>query len=383
MKLTTWRRGARSFGRGSGAIGRLAVRWIALLAAIGAAEAEVVETVAGTGRAGDGVEGAAAREAALNGPFGVIREAGGSVLFCDTFNHRVRRIDGKGVLTTVAGCGRAGYGGDGGPAVEALLNEPYEVRASRAGDLFIVERLNHTVRRVDGRTGMIETLAGTGEAGDSGDGGPAARAALRQPHSIQLTPDESAVLVCDIGNHRIRRIDLATRRITTFAGDGSRGPTPDGAPFRGSPLNGPRAMDFDRDGNLWLSLREGRAIHRLDLAKGTIHHVAGTGRKGFSGNGGPAAEATLSGPLGVAVSPVDGNVYFCDTDNHAVRMIDLAVDPPVIRLVAGTGDAGDGPDGPAADCRFARPHGIFVEPDGGVLVGDTNNHRVRRVSPAR
>jgi streptogramin lyase len=162
--------------------------------------------------------------------------------------------------------------------------------------------------------------------------------------------------------------------ISTFAGTGERLPTPDGAKLANAPLNGPRAIDFDKDGNMWLALREGNAIYRLDLTAGTIHHVAGTGQKGFTGNGGPAKQATLSGPKGISVAP-DGKVYFADTESHSVRLIDVR--KGTVELVAGTGERGDGPEGDPLKCRLARPHGIFVDVDGTVFIGDSENHRVR------
>ena len=162
--------------------------------------------------------------------------------------------------------------------------------------------------------------------------------------------------------------------ISTFAGSGERLPTPDGAKFATAPLNGPRAIDFDRDGHMWLALREGNTIYRLDLGQGTIHHVAGTGQKGFTGNGGPAKRATLSGPKGISVAP-DRNVYFADTESHSIRRIDVR--KGTIELVAGTGERGDGPEGDPLKCSLARPHGIFVDADGTILIGDSENHRIR------
>jgi streptogramin lyase len=169
--------------------------------------------------------------------------------------------------------------------------------------------------------------------------------------------------------------------ITTFSGTGERKPTPDGAPISGAPLNGPRALDFDRDGNLWLALREGNAIYRFDAKAGTIHHVAGTGKQGFTGNGGLAKLATLSGPKGLSIGP-DGNAYFADTESHTIRMIDMS--HGTIELIAGTRERGDGPDGDSLLCKLARPHGIFVDADGAGYLGDSENHRVRvirRTSP--
>jgi DNA-binding beta-propeller fold protein YncE len=338
-----------------------------------------VSTFAGTGEAGDSGDGGPATAAKLNNPFGITRGPDGALYVCDAANHRVRRIDRNGTITTVAGSGRRGYSGDGGPATKAELNEPYEVRCDAAGNLYFVEMQNHLVRKVDRATGVISTVAGTGKAGFSGDGGPATRAQFSSPHAIQFDPEKQSLYVCDIGNHRVRRIDLKSGTITTFAGAGETKPTPDGADVRIAPLHGPRAIDFDAAGDLWLALREGNRVYRVEMKSDTVRHVAGTGKTGFTGDGGPAKSATLSGPKGIAVGP-DGNVYLADTESDTIRVID--VKRGTIERIAGTGEKGDGPDGPARSCRFNRPHGIFVDADGTVFVGDTENHRVRAIKPA-
>lgn len=345
-----------------------------------------VRTIAGTGKpgySGDRWQGLPAKQPSLlNNPFGIVAGPEGYREYvCDTGNHCVRRLGVLGDIRTVAGTGKAGYSGDGDISLSAEMNEPYEARFDRAGNLYVVEMRNHVVRRIQGRDGIgsVSTFGGTGKPGFSGDGGPATKAEFNQPHAIQFDPAGRFLYVCDIGNHRLRRIDLQTGVINTFAGDGSKGPTPDGAKTGPDlPLNGPRAIDFDADGNMWLALREGNAVYKLDLRGGTIHHAAGTGKQGFTGNGGPARDATLSGPKGISVGP-DGNVYLADTESHSVRMID--VKRGTLELIAGTGEKGDGPDGDALKCRFARPHGIFVDRDGVILVGDSENHRVRVIAP--
>jgi sugar lactone lactonase YvrE len=338
-----------------------------------------IMTIAGTGRAGYSGDGGTATNAQLNNPYGLTRGADGALYICEVGNHVIRKLARVGSISTVAGTGQRGYAGDGGPARRAKLNEPYEVRFDRAGNLFFVEMKNHLVRRVDAGTGRISTIAGTGQAGFSGDGGPASKAAFNQLHSIQFD-SHGNLFACDIGNHRIRKIDSNAGLISTFAGTGAREATPDGADLDGTPLNGPRAIDFDRVGQMWLALREGNAVYRLDLKAGTIHHAAGTGQKGFAGNGGPAKAATLSGPKGISVGP-DGNVYLADTESHSIRMINVS--KGTLELVAGTGERGDGPDGEASLCRMARPHGVFVDADGTIYVGDSENHRVRAIRRAK
>jgi DNA-binding beta-propeller fold protein YncE len=245
--------------------------------------------------------------------------------------------------------------------------------------MFFVERMNHIVRRVDAKTGTISTVAGTGKMGFGGDGGAATAAQMNQPHSIQFGPD-GALYVCDILNHRVRKVDMQTGIISTFAGTGQKSATPDGAPISGTPLNGPRALDFDAAGDLWLALREGNAVYKFDMRKSAIHHIAGTGQKGFGGNGGPAKKATLSGPKGISIAP-DDNIYLADTESHSIRMIDSKTGH--LELIAGTGAAGDGPEGDPLQCKMTRPHGVFVDADGAVYVGDSEAHRVRVIRPER
>src|SRR5215472_16958351 len=183
-------------------------------------------------------------------------------------------------IVTIAGTGTAGFSGDGGPAIRAQLNNPYGLTIGPDGALYFCEIGNHRIRRLDLATKRISTVAGSGNKGFSGDGGPAAKAQLRQPHSIAFDR-EGRLLICDIGNHRIRRVDLAAGTIETWAGTGERKPTPDGAPIAGAPLNGPRAITSDPQGNLYLVLREGNAVYRIDVRAGKIFHVAGTGESGY------------------------------------------------------------------------------------------------------
>ncbi len=322
--------------------------------------------------AGDGTAGYSATRS--NNPYGLTIGPDGALYFCEVDNHRVRRLDLKThALSTVAGNGKPGYSGDGGPALEASLYQPYEVRFDRAGNIFFAEMQNHVVRRVDARTRIITTVAGTGQPGFSGDGGPANQAQLRQPHSIAFASD-GALLICDIANFRIRRVDLGTGIISTFAGTGEAGPTPDGAPLAGTPLNGPRAITADPAGNLYVVLREGNMVYRIDPAGHTFHHISGTGEKGYSGDGGPARLAKLSGPKGISWAPND-SLYIADTESHTIRRIDLKTG--VIQTVAGTGERGDGPDGDPLACRLSRPHGIFAGLDGVIYIGDSESHRIR------
>lgn len=349
-----------------------------LLASATPALAATLSTLAGTGTRGFSGDTGPATAAQLNDPFGVIRGPDGALWFCEYGGQRIRRTAADGTISTVAGTGATGYSGDGGPAISATFNQPHELRFDTEGNLFVVDMRNHVVRRIAARSRFITTVAGTGTAGYSGDNGPATAAQLKNPHSIQFGPD-GTLYICDIGNHVIRRVDLATGVITTFAGTGKPGDTPDNSPIAGTPLRGPRTLDFDSAGHLWLATREGNQVFRFDLKAGKIHHIAGTGKKGYTGDSGPAREATLNGPKGLTIGR-DGRVYLVDTENHAIRVIDPKTN--VISTLVGTGQKGDGPDGdnPRA-ASLARPHGIWVDSDDTVIIGDSENHRLRAVRP--
>jgi streptogramin lyase len=350
----------------------LSVLIVALTSTVHASD-WTIHTYAGNGIQGFSGDGGAASAAQIDNPFGLVRGPDGALWFCEYSGQRIRKVNPNGTIQTMAGCGQKGYAGDNGSALDAMFNLPHEIRFDKAGNYYIADMSNHVIRRVDGKTGIITTFVGTGEAGYSGDGGSANQAQLKQPHSIQFGADGS-LYICDIGNNVIRKVDMSTRVISTFAGTGKPGPTPNGSSIDGTPLKGPRSLDVDPHGNLWLVTREGNQVFKLDLGLGKIFHVAGTGEKGFSGNGGPATQATLSGPKGIAIDG-EGNVWLADTESHTVRMIDMKSGK--LELIAGTGEKGDGPDGDPLKCKMARLHGVFVDLDGSVFIGDSEAHRVR------
>lgn len=347
------------------------------LAAIPSNAAPIIKTVAGNGAAATSGDGGPATSASLNNPFGITRGPDGTLYVCEFGGNVVRRIDGHGNITTVAGNGSPGYSGDGGPAVMAQLNRPHEIRFGPDGALYIADMSTHTIRRVDMKTGAMSTFAGNGKPGYSGDGGPATAAQLKDPIAIQFSPD-GRLYVCDIGNHRLRDIDMKTGIITTVCGNGQKAATPNGAPLSpATPLNGPRTIDFDHEGNAWIALREGNAVYCANMKSRKLTHIAGTGKQGFKGNGGPAKQAELAGPKGLSIAR-DGKVYIADTESHSVRVIDPKTG--MIDVVAGTGKPGAGPDGPAASCQLSRPHGVFCDKDGTLYIGDCDNNVVRAVT---
>jgi sugar lactone lactonase YvrE len=340
-------------------------------------------TVAGTGQKGYAGDGGPAVRALLDQPFHC--DLAGPFLFiAEAGNHCIRRLDLKnGTLTTVAGTGKPGYTGHGGPATRATLNEPYAVAADGA-DLYIVDRLNAAVRKVDGKTGIITTVAGTGVKGFSGDGGPGNQAMLREPNDCCLD-GKGGLLIADVSDCRIRRLELKSGTITTFAGTGrpagkkkiDRSEIGDSGPAAKAVVIGARAVCVDGKGNTYICEREGNAIRKVDPA-GIIHTVAGTGVSGYGGDTGPALQATFKGPKGVRCDR-RGNVYVVDTENHAIRKLDIKAG--TIRTVAG-GHRGPGGDGGSATAAgFDRPHGCVIAEDGTLYIADSNNHRLRVVRP--
>jgi sugar lactone lactonase YvrE len=335
-----------------------------------------ISTVIGTGQPGMAADGEAAATAKLNNPFGVLIGPDGGLYWADFAGHRILRLDlGSRRVSVIAGTGEKGHEGDGGPAKLARLNTPHEVRFDRAGNMFIAERDANVVRHVNMASGTISTVAGTGVRGFAGDGGPATSAQLAQPHSIALDRNDN-LYICDILNNRIRLRDPGTGVISTFAGTGDAAATPDEAPLAGTPLLAPRSIDIAPNGLLYLVLREGNKVLVIDPARRAMKRIAGTGKMGYSGDGGRAMDAEFRGPKGVSFSP-SSDLYIADTENHVIRKISLATG--IISTVAGTGSRGDGPDGDPLKCALNRPHGVFAH--GSVLyIGDAENNRIRALT---
>jgi sugar lactone lactonase YvrE len=335
-----------------------------------------ISTVIGTGVSGMAADGQPAATAKLNNPFGVIIGPDGALYWTDFAGHRVLKLDfATRRVSVIAGTGEKGHSGDGGPARQATLSTPHEVRFDRAGNIFIAERDSHVVRHIDMKSGIIATIAGTGVRGFSGDGGPATSAQLAQPHSIALDRND-LLYICDILNNRVRLRDPRTGVISTFAGTGAATATPDEAPLSGTAFWAPRSIDVGPDGLLYLVLREGNQVFVIDPVKRVLKRVAGTGKTGYAGDNGPAIDADFRGPKGIAYSPA-GHLYIADTENHVIRKISLA--SGIISTVAGTGKRGDGPDGDPLMCALNRPHGVYVH--GSTLyIGDSENNRIRALT---
>jgi sugar lactone lactonase YvrE len=335
----------------------------------------MMQTVAGTGQKGYAGDGGPARRALLNEPFMCDFDTQGNLYVAEAINHCVRRIDYRtGVISTVAGTGTAGYAGDGGPATQSTLNQPYSLQIDSRGDIYIVDRLNAVIRKVEATTGRITTVAGTGEPGSSGDGGPGLRAQLREPNDCFLD-GHGGLLIADIQDQRIRRLDLTTGIITTFAGNGDKARTGDGCPATAASILGARAVCMDQRGNTYICEREGNGIRKVD-ASGIMATIAGTGERGYSGDGGPARTATWGAPKAIRCDQ-HGNLLVVDTENHAVRRIDAMTG--IVTTIAGGHRGGEGDGGPAIAAGLDRPHGCDVDAQGRIYIADSNNHRVRVV----
>src|SRR5438067_3439163 len=281
----------------------------------------LITTAVGTGEKGFAGDGGPAQAALLNGPFDVAFDSAGNLFFSDTFNHRIRRVDARtGVITTIAGNGEAGYAGDGGPAVRASLNEPYGIAIDRAGYIFIADRLNRRVRRVDAASGAITTLAGTGEAAYGGDGGPAARAALAEPNGLAFDAAQRHLYITDVADNRVRMIDLATGTIATFAGTGAAEHSGDGGKATAAGTFGARAVKVGTDGTVYILERQGSSLRAVNSASGIITTIAGTTARGYAGDGGPALQAVFDAPKEMAIDR-DGRLLIVDTGHHAIRGI--------------------------------------------------------------
>jgi DNA-binding beta-propeller fold protein YncE len=271
---------------------------------------------------------------------------------------------------------KKGNAGDGGPATKAALNEPYGVVIDRPGNLYIADRLNRRVRRIDGASGLITTLAGTGEAAYSGDGGPAGAAGLVEPNGLAFSPDERLLYITDVADNRVRVVDLAAGTVATFAGNGAAEHSGDGGKVIAAGTFGARAVKVGPDGTVYILECQGSSLRAVDPKTGIISTIAGTTARGYSGDGGPALQAVFDAPKEMAIDR-DGSLLIVDTENHAIRRIDRRTG--IVTNLAGgrQGPGGDG--GPAELAGLDRPHGAVVGPDGAVYIGDTNNHRIRRV----
>jgi DNA-binding beta-propeller fold protein YncE len=338
------------------------------------ARADKIVLIAG---GGTGLDGGPATEAKLSTPFGVASD-GAAHLFIVEFNgQRVRRIDEKGIITTIAGTGQKGSGGVGKPANKVEFDSPHSLAVTPKGDIFVADTMNNRVSKIDGRTGLLTVIAGSGQKGFSGDGGPAVKAQFGNIYCASLDPRYERLYLADLDNRRIRVVDLGKGIVTTVAGNGKKGVPEDGAEAINAPLVDPRAVAVDAKGNIYILERSGHALRVVD-PQGKVRTIAGTGKAGATGDGGDARLATLNGPKHLCID-ADGNVIIADTENHLVRKV-LVAESKIVRI-AGTGKKGSaGVGGSPLEADLSQPHGVYIHPTTGELyIADSSNNRVLKI----
>jgi len=332
-------------------------------------------TYVGTGASGFSGDGGKATEAKLNVPAGLTFDKRGNLYIADRNNHRIRKVDTRGTITTIAGTGTAGFSGDGGAATKAQLNLPSGVVLDGKGNIFISDRSNNRIRVIDSK-GKIRTYAGNGRDGFRGDNGPALKANIDKPFGITLDR-KGNLYIADRRNNRVRKVNRQGI-ITTVAGDGGFFFSGDNGPAYRASVAGPTGVVVDDQGTLYIADRNNNRIRAVD-SQGMISTIVGTGIQDYNGDSEVARDTNLYLPFGVALNP-DGTLLVIDRSHYRIRRIDLKRGN--VKTLAGNGKkmfAGDG--GPATGATLSFPHGIAVDKKDNVLISDKGNYRIRKISP--
>ncbi len=343
---------------------------------VAALDVGIISTVAGNGTLGFSGDGGPATSAQFNYPYRVACDGRGNLYISD--DQRIRKVDTSGIINTVAGNGTKGFSGDGGPATAAQLNTPHAVAFDKSGNMYIADYDNYCIRKVD-TSGIISTVVGTGTSGYSGDGGPATAAQISKPNALAFDSSGNMYLAAGC---RLRKVDTAGI-ISTIAGDGYSPWSPSDYGEGGLLINARVAVSaiaFDQSGNMYLA--ENARIYKVDLA-GIISRVVGNGifnefpYKSFSGDGGPATDAQLENS-GAVTFDNKGNMYIADIGNNRIRKVDTY---GIITTVAGDGEFGYSGDGDVAtNAHLSNPYGVACDRDGNLFIADANNLRIRKVS---
>ena len=347
---------------------------VSMLTLVHSLRGDILSLVAGGGNSD---ENAPAQQCRLHEPFAAdfLPDRSLVIVEMETGN-RVLKVSTEGTLTRLAGTGVRGFAGDGGPGREAQFDGMHSLTIASDGTIYIADTWNARIRRLSNIGGRVETMAGTGRKGFSGDGDPATAADFGSVIQIALTPDGKSLLVADIENKRVRRIQLSSGIVTTIAGNGKPGVPSNGSLAAEAPLTDPRGAIADAAGRVYILERSGHALRCIDT-DGTIRTVAGTGKPGLSGDGGPALQATFNGPKHLCLDR-NGSVLIADTENHVIRRYDPRT--RTVMRVAGTGKPGtNGLGGDPIQAQLRRPHGVTLAPDGSLIITDSENDRVLRL----
>jgi len=348
---------------------------------------DIITTIAGNGTAGYSGDGGAAANAQITSPYGIATDSNGNIYFAAHLNHRIRKVDNNGIISTIAGTGVYGHSGDGGLAVNAQMKYPLGVATDKSGNLYFADYDDGTIRKVNISTGIISTVAGIpGSAGYSGDGGPAINAKLYFPHGVNVD-SVGNLYISDSWNYAVRKVDSTTGIITTIAG-GKPGNSGDGGTATNAQLCSPESVVIDSNGNLYIAessmyMSCGSTRIRKINSSGIISTVAGDCVGGFSGDGGPAVNAQMNQPMGMALDS-NGNLYIADYFNHRIRKVDSSGN---ISTVAGSGNYGvhtnggfGGDGGVATSALLATPRSVALDSNGNLYIADYGNHRIRKVT---
>lgn len=354
---------------------------VSLALAVNVLQAARLSLIAGGGTKASGP----ATECSLADPFAVGFDASGNTFVCEMTNHRVLKIDSSGTLTTIGGGNGKGNSGDGGPAAQAQFNGPHNIAVAKSGDVYVADTWNWKIRRIDAKTGIVSTFAGTGTRGYSGDGGPADKAEFSGPYSIAFDDKHENLYVADLENRRVRAVSLGTLslragavttgKVRLVAGNGQKGVPADGSEAMSSPLFDPRAVAVAKSGDVYILERGGHALRVVDT-KGRIRTVVGTGKAGGLTDTTNPLEATLKGPKHLCIDK-DDNVLIADSDNHAIRKF-LPRENKLV-LVAGNGKRGKALNDDPLKTELNQPHGVEVDAQGRIYIADSSNGRVLKI----
>jgi sugar lactone lactonase YvrE len=333
----------------------------------------VISTAAGNGKADYGGDGGPATSAALADPSGVAVDGFGQIFIADTANFRIRRVDSSGIIQTVGGNGRTSFVGDAGPAWAASLLMPYSLATDASGNLYIADQDNLRIRKVDANTGIITTVSGSDVLGYQGDNGPATQAGFSFPRGVAVDSSGN-VFVADTLNNRIRRVDAATKIVTTYAGNGADQGSVDNVPATQSAVVDPYGVGFDTSGNLLIAETGSNKVRKVDRQTGIITTIAGTGTGGYGGDFGKAVSAQLNQPVAVT-SDIFGTIFIADYGNNRVRLV---TSDGTIYTVAGDGQATFAGEGlPSIYASIVGPMGLAIDSNGNLYIAGLFNRVVR------